>query len=466
MRASKKSLLASGVSLLASAALLVGTTFAWFTDSVTNTGNKIQAGKLDVTLEKFDPAAEEGNGGYVDAGSAPLFDYDKWEPGYTAVASVKIGNNGTLALKYEVDLVVNGGTSALADVIDVYYRKDAGAVSALPDSLDGLTKVGTLSELLAETRGAATGHLSAGGADFATIALHMQEGAGNAYQELSVGTSFDIVVRATQYTEEEDGFGNNQYDKDAPLDFVPVATAEQLLAASTAGGTVSMTGDIAPSKALSITNAVLNGNGNRLIGGQLGDNARIINLTNLSGPASLTVNGVNMVGETAQFNSKGISAYDADSITLDVKDSRIEARAYALRIGTGVTNGAELNMENTTLVGWAGLDTHAKTNAVFRNVTFNGTNYDLSGDSNGYDAIEFQEGSEGSTVLLENCTFNLIKSGEAAYGFIGANFDPDEGNITVICRGCTFIYNGETIAYADVPAYTYNMTGTNSLVIE
>ena len=466
MRASKKSLLASGVSLLASAALLAGATFAWFTDSVTNTGNKIQSGKLAVTLEKFDPAAEEGNGGYVDAGSAPLFDYDKWEPGYTAVASVKIGNNGTLALKYEVDLVVNGEASALADVIDVYYRKDAGAVSSLPDSLDGLTKVGTLSELLAETRGAATGHLSAGGADFATIALHMQESAGNAYQELSIGAAFDIVVKATQYTEEEDGFGSDQYDKDAPLDFVPVATAEQLLAASTAGGTVSMTGDIAPSKALSITNAVLNGNGNRLIGGQLGDNARIINLTNLSGPASLTVNGVNMVGETAQFNSKGISAYDADSITLDVKDSRIEARAYALRIGTGVTNGAELNMENTTLVGWAGLDTHAKTNAVFRNVTFNGTNYDLSGDSNGYDAIEFQEGSEGSTVLLENCTFNLIKSGEAAYGFIGANFDPDEGNITVICRGCTFIYNGETIAYADVPAYTYNMTGTNSLVIE
>ncbi len=466
MKTSKKSLLASGVSLLASAVLLAGATFAWFTDSVTNTGNKIQSGKLAVTLEKFDPTAEEGKGGYVDAGSAPLFDYDKWEPGYTAVASVKIGNAGTLALKYQVDLVVKGEVSALADVIDVYYRKDAGAVSALPNSLDGLTRVGTLSEVLEKTGGAATGHLSMNGADFATIALHMQESAGNAYQELSIGAAFDIVVKATQYTEEEDGFGSDQYDKDAPLDFVPVATAEQLLAASTAGGTVSMTGDIAPSKALSITNAVLNGNGNRLIGGQLGDNARIINLTNLSGPASLTVNGVNMVGETAQFNSKGISAYDADSITLDVKDSRIEARAYALRIGTGVTNGAELNMENTTLVGWAGLDTHAKTNAVFRNVTFNGTNYDLSGDSNGYDAIEFQEGSEGSTVLLENCTFNLIKSGEAAYGFIGANFDPDEGNITVICRGCTFIYNGETIAYADVPAYTYNMTGTNSLVIE
>ena len=226
MKTSKKSLLASGVSLLASAVLLAGATFAWFTDSVTNTGNKIQSGKLAVTLEKFDPAAEEGNGGYVDAGSAPLFDYDKWEPGYTAVASVKIGNAGTLALKYQVDLVVKGEVSALADVIDVYYRKDAGAVSALPNSLDGLTRVGTLSEVLEKTGGAATGHLSMNGADFATIALHMQESAGNAYQELSIGAAFDIVVKATQYTEEEDGFGSDRYDKDAPLNFVPVGSEE------------------------------------------------------------------------------------------------------------------------------------------------------------------------------------------------------------------------------------------------
>ena len=217
MKGSKKSLLASGVALLASVALLAGTTFAWFTDSVVNTGNKIQAGNLDVTLEKFDPAAEEGKGGYVDAGSAPLFDYDKWEPGYTAVASVKIGNNGTLALKYQVDLVVNGEASALADVIDVYYRKDAGAVTALPKNLDGMTRVGTLSEVLEQTDGAATGHLSKGGADFATIALHMQESAGNTYQKLSIGASFDIVVSATQYTEEKDGFGNDQYDAGAEI---------------------------------------------------------------------------------------------------------------------------------------------------------------------------------------------------------------------------------------------------------
>ena len=211
MMASKKSLLASGVALLASVALLAGTTFAWFTDSVVNTGNKIQAGSLDVQLLEFK------DGKYTEVGKEPIFDYDKWEPGYTDVHAFQIRNNGTLALKYQVDLVVNGEASALADVIDVYYRADARAISALPTSLDGMTRVGTLSEVLAKTDGAARGHLSRGKSDFATIALHMQEGAGNAYQKLSLGTTFDIVVSATQYTEEKDGFNNPNYDAGAEI---------------------------------------------------------------------------------------------------------------------------------------------------------------------------------------------------------------------------------------------------------
>ncbi len=44
----KHSLWASGLSLLLCAALLLGTTFAWFTDSVTNTGNTITAGTLGI----------------------------------------------------------------------------------------------------------------------------------------------------------------------------------------------------------------------------------------------------------------------------------------------------------------------------------------------------------------------------------------------------------------------------------
>ena len=39
MKSTKKSLLASGLALVVCLALLMGATFAWFTDSVSNTGN-------------------------------------------------------------------------------------------------------------------------------------------------------------------------------------------------------------------------------------------------------------------------------------------------------------------------------------------------------------------------------------------------------------------------------------------
>ena len=60
MKSTKKSLIFSALSLLLCCALLIGTTFAWFTDSVTNTGNKIQAGTLDVALfQKTDTLSDE-----------------------------------------------------------------------------------------------------------------------------------------------------------------------------------------------------------------------------------------------------------------------------------------------------------------------------------------------------------------------------------------------------------------------
>ena len=220
MKSTKKSLVASGLSLLCCAALLVGTTFAWFTDSVVNKGNKIQAGTLDVSLAEWDGTA----GGYVEVGEEPIFNYDLWEPGYTDIAAVKIGNDGTLALKYQLDIVATGATD-LAEVIDVYYYQ-GGVVTTgtdLPKDFEALkadgnyVNMGTLAALLADEEGdgVAKGHLEAGMADFAIIALHMQETAGNEYQGASVGGTFDIVLNATQYTFEEDGFGSSEYDAGA-----------------------------------------------------------------------------------------------------------------------------------------------------------------------------------------------------------------------------------------------------------
>ena len=216
MKSTRRSLLASALALVACLALLMGATFAWFTDSVSNTGNKIQAGKLDVSLETWDTEEEK----YIPVTEEPVFSYDQWEPGYTELVAVKVTNNGSLALKYQLDIIAAGDDTGLARVIDVYYADDLNLNepgSSMPGSLGDMQLVGTLSDLIGANvqQGAANGHLEAGASDYAVIALHMQETAGNEYQAHSVGTSFDIQLNATQYTFETDGFGSNQYDAEA-----------------------------------------------------------------------------------------------------------------------------------------------------------------------------------------------------------------------------------------------------------
>ena len=89
MKRTKKSLLASGLALVACLALLMGATFAWFTDSVSNTGNQIQAGTLDIQLN--------------DGTETALFSSDNnflWEPGRSQMATATVSNAGNLWLKY------------------------------------------------------------------------------------------------------------------------------------------------------------------------------------------------------------------------------------------------------------------------------------------------------------------------------------------------------------------------------
>ncbi|MBQ2876364.1 MAG: hypothetical protein IJE25_05095, partial [Clostridia bacterium] len=68
----KRALLSAILALVMTVSMLVGTTFAWFTDSVTSAGNKIVAGNLDVELHMYDGSA------YVDISNAtnPIFGAD------------------------------------------------------------------------------------------------------------------------------------------------------------------------------------------------------------------------------------------------------------------------------------------------------------------------------------------------------------------------------------------------------
>ena len=206
-------------------AILIGATFAWFTDSAVSSGNKIQAGTLKIDLELLD---NEGNWASIKDDSTPIFNYDKWEPGYTDIKILKIENEGTLALKWKAKFVSENDLSKLANVIDVYVLPSSTELSYPADrSLDGYYCVGTLAEFVNTIETTTTGTLLAGESAYLGIALQMRTTAGNEYQGLDLGGMIDIMIIATQLSSEEDGFDNG-YDSEATLDWSIVANENQL----------------------------------------------------------------------------------------------------------------------------------------------------------------------------------------------------------------------------------------------
>lgn len=244
-KSTKSTLVMSALALVMCISLLVGSTFAWFTDEVSSTGNKIEAGTLNIDMLVMDA---DGDYASIKASKAPVFNYDKWEPGYTKAVNVKVVNNGTLALQYSLQIItaqaMDEDAFRLSDVIDVYYASEEvvadtrDAFNAAVASED-LKLVGTLTDVILGGSMIQDTLLAKDDADFATIVLKMQETAGNDYQGLSVGGTFDLKLFATQFTYEKDSF-DELYDKDA----VVVANADDLKEALTAGGVISLAENI------------------------------------------------------------------------------------------------------------------------------------------------------------------------------------------------------------------------------
>ena len=215
-RSTKRALLLSALALITCVSMLVGSTFAWFTDSVTSAGNKIQAGTLKLDLEML----ENGTWKSIKEDKDAIFDYDLWEPGYTEVKLLKVENEGSLALKWVAKFTAQKALSKLAEVIDVYVLPSETELAMPADrDLTGYTKVGTLDNFINSISETTFGALEAGDEAYLGIALKMQESAGNEYQGLDLGGEFDITIFATQYTSEVDSF-DDQYDVNAKFDAV------------------------------------------------------------------------------------------------------------------------------------------------------------------------------------------------------------------------------------------------------
>ena len=215
-KSTKRALLGSVMAMVLCLAMLVGATFAWFTDTASTGVNKIQAGNLDVQLVDENGNSLEGKTlEFKKAANAAEGEAVLWEPGCTyELPAVYVKNNGKLALKYKVAITGINGSAKLNDVIDW----------TINDADINLTEM----QLKAGEEGAAF-----------TIKGHMQESAGNDYMNESID-GIAITVYATQDTVESDSF-NNTYDANATY---PVVNVTELKEALTTGGVVAVTKDI------------------------------------------------------------------------------------------------------------------------------------------------------------------------------------------------------------------------------
>ena len=320
----KKALRGSLFALFLCIVLLIGTTFAWFTDTASTGVNKIQAGNLDVELQyNHNGTWENAEGQTLDFQKAAGKESEAilWEPGCTyKLPEIRVINKGNLALKYTMKVTGVEGDQKLNEVID--WTIDD---KALTDT-EGNLKANETSNPM-------------------TIQGHMQESAGNEYQGLSIN-GISITVYATQDTVESDSF-NDQYDKDARVN----ADSETAIrdAMKKAGSVITVTDEIKPSETLVADkkDITLNMNGKTIVNDtDLWEKGSAYNwsLVSAQNGSSLTIEG------NGTFKAKENDCYAVDvqdGINVVIKNGTFVGNIHAVYVqkGTAIIEGGTYSVQ-------------------------------------------------------------------------------------------------------------------------
>ena len=385
-RATKRALLTSIMALVMCVVMLVGTTFAWFTDTATANVNTIKAGDLKLGLEMAtawdgsgNPIAWENARGKTlsflrmkDNGTVEQNADILWEPGATyRLPELRVSNTGNLNLKYKVQITgietnrTPTSTANLNDVIDWTITYGGTPLATGSD------------EYVLNANEAATQY------DIIAISGTMKTSANNDYQGLSID-GVAVTVYATQMTGEYDSSVNN-YDEDATYDYTFVADsseAETALSANEKNIYVALAGDVSfdvnvsatPSKLLGGADTeliVIEGHGHKLT---------FHNSNNDSGAVSRA--GTKLVIKNAVIDNSGYNAAGGVWNSHDI-----------------VFNG-EVELENVTF-----------TNAVALNGKATLTNVEISDENAAQDTYMLWIRA-GSDVTLNNVTID----GKSAVG--------------------------------------------------
>ena len=357
----KKALLMSVLSMVLCVAMLVGMTFAWFTDTASTGVNKIAAGNLKVKLldSNNNEISNDASLKWITTDTGEVL----WEPNCKYnLESFKIQNAGNLALKYKVvlkatDIDTTGDGKSLLDVIDWKITIGEETLAITSEQIKASLQNGI--EIITD-RPLAKGHTD----DLITVQGHMKAEAGNDYQNLTIG-GFGITVYATQDTVEADSYGSD-YDEKAEY---PVSSQEELDTAL--ADETKKTINLGVGKySLESTTAINEG---------------------------VTMSGQGKEKTTVETNKTKISKNDVTLKDMTIKGNAPEGNAGALQIAG----------KNTTLdtVNFIGQGFNGDTKAI--SVTGTNTTIKNSRISNAFRGIIFWDNIGGDN-LIENCIIDNV----------------------------------------------------------
>ena len=336
-RATKRALLTSVMALVMCVVMLVGTTFAWFTDTASTGVNKIQAGNLKMEVSYKNTS--DGEFKTLNENTNVFMENALWEPGHVEFAVLNVKNIGTLALKYKLGINianevgstnVDGNAFNLSDYIRFAVLDDDKSSLGRDDLVAAAERVG--SKLIKEgytkesqLRTATDTNEALKNDETVTLVVWMPKSVGNeANYKVAEGITapsidLGINVVATQYMHESDSFGNT-YDKDATY---PAANADELKSALAAGGIVNVATDLPTNN---IDNSV---------------DARMV----IKAPTTLNLDKKIISPDNMGYNSKNFAALyiDADTTINAGQDGGIDTGTNG-GYGINVMGGATLTI--------------------------------------------------------------------------------------------------------------------------
>ena len=419
-KATKRALLTSVMALVMCVVMLVGTTFAWFTDTASTGVNKIVSGnlKVDIIGENSDSHIETLNftkAGTVvgtDAAAAIL-----WEPGCRYLTEgFRIANNGNLALKWKAE--INKGGARDGKVAGSTIAKDGKSLLDVIDFYVVTSKEENAEAVKIEDF---TGNLTAGAkSGVYYIKGVMQTTAGNDYQNLTLD-GITITVYATQDTVENDSF-NDQYDKYAQYGERTVKNDAPVLGTNGTYG-LAVGGDNINTKNVTYSipagnydggfysqhfgiNSTFNGNGSTFKSFQLNcgyvptteESTLVVSNLNVNGDLIITASSNNVIINNC--NAQHISVLNisddtkviidgctVNGVGMDNLSGNNKYGIYITRNSNGGTADVEIinsnisNIKASAIVVNGGTNTsQTATNFIIKDNTF--SKYGLDGDSN------------------------------------------------------------------------------------